>query len=298
MQWSSQYDPGRSPHYLCTFDNGATTAEIAFLSMMWHATAREDCKAAVLKGLDYILAAQYPNGGWPQVYPLEGDYHDDITFNDDAMTNILEVLRDVAENAPQFACVDEARRARAAAALNAGLECVMAIQVRQKNAGDAPERLVGWSAQYDALTFAPSVARLKEPIALASVESSNLLKFLMSIENPSPEVVASIEAGLSWLDRVKATNVRRAEVDGRQTYIEDNNSTDVLWARFYDIETDKPLFPGSEDGVIYNSYEAMARNNHSSGYDFYSSRPNSAVKTEQRKWRKRMAEQGIQHPNQ
>ena len=43
---------------------------------------------STIKGLNFILAAQYPNGGWPQGYPLEGAYHDDITLNDNAMMQI------------------------------------------------------------------------------------------------------------------------------------------------------------------------------------------------------------------
>jgi PelA/Pel-15E family pectate lyase len=34
----------------------------------------------------YLLAAQFPNGGWPQVWPLEGGYHDAVTFNDNAVS--------------------------------------------------------------------------------------------------------------------------------------------------------------------------------------------------------------------
>ena len=56
---------------------GQATTEIQFL-------ARVGNHAAVLRGLDYTFAAQFPNGGWPQVWPLEGGYHDAITFNDGA----------------------------------------------------------------------------------------------------------------------------------------------------------------------------------------------------------------------
>ena len=98
MQWTSQNEPGQAAHYVATFDNGSTTEQLYFLANVWHATKREDCKAAFVKGLNFIFVAQFPNGGWPQVYPLEGGYHDDITFNDDAMTHILELLHDIASN--------------------------------------------------------------------------------------------------------------------------------------------------------------------------------------------------------
>jgi pectinesterase len=34
----------------------------------------EKYKKAFLNGLDYLLAAQYENGGWLQFYPLKGYY--------------------------------------------------------------------------------------------------------------------------------------------------------------------------------------------------------------------------------
>ena len=52
---------------------------------------------AFRRGLDYLLKAQYPNGGWPQFYPLRNGYWSHITYNDDAMAGVLELLRDVAD---------------------------------------------------------------------------------------------------------------------------------------------------------------------------------------------------------
>jgi PelA/Pel-15E family pectate lyase len=68
-----------------------------FLANVWLTTKREDCQPGFSKGLDFIFVAQYPNGGWPQVYPLEGGYPDNITFNDDAMMPILELLQSIAQ---------------------------------------------------------------------------------------------------------------------------------------------------------------------------------------------------------
>jgi len=61
---------------------------------MVQATHDEKYRTAVLKGIDYILKAQYPNGGWPQFYPprAETPYQRYITFNDDAMVSINAVF--------------------------------------------------------------------------------------------------------------------------------------------------------------------------------------------------------------
>ena len=131
MQWTAQNEPGQPAHYVATFDNGSTTEEMYFLANVWLATKRADCQAGFVKGLKFIFAAQYPNGGWPQVYPLEGGYHDDITFNDDAMTHVLELLHAIASNEPCYAFLDESQRQPAAAALAAGLRCVLKTQIVQ-----------------------------------------------------------------------------------------------------------------------------------------------------------------------
>src|SRR5205814_4891379 len=95
-----------------TIDNGATFTQLEYLARVYTAQKLERPRAAFLKGLDYLLAAQYENGGWPQYYPLRKGYYTHITYNDDAMVGVLELLRDVAREKPAYAFVDEARRLR------------------------------------------------------------------------------------------------------------------------------------------------------------------------------------------
>src|SRR5690348_9911065 len=52
-----------------TFDNGATTDELRYLARAFHSTGDARCREAFTKGLDHVLVAQYPTGGWPQSYP-------------------------------------------------------------------------------------------------------------------------------------------------------------------------------------------------------------------------------------
>ncbi|MCY3721715.1 MAG: hypothetical protein OXG97_05800 [Candidatus Poribacteria bacterium] len=89
---------GKSEDLHATFDNGATTNELRFLARAFRATNEPRYQQAFLKGLSHILEAQYPNGGWPQFYPLSKSYHRHITFNDNVMVRILELLRDVSES--------------------------------------------------------------------------------------------------------------------------------------------------------------------------------------------------------
>jgi len=127
-------DAPADPHwnYIGTFDNDATTTQLRFLAQVAAASDEKTgaaWRAAFARGLDYIFASQYPNGGWPQVYPLDGGYHDTITYNDGAMVHVLELLRDTAAGLDEFAFVPPETRARASAALQRGLACVLATQI-------------------------------------------------------------------------------------------------------------------------------------------------------------------------
>jgi PelA/Pel-15E family pectate lyase len=281
MQWTSQNEPGQKPHYVATFDNGSTTSEMDLLAGVWLETKREDCKAGFIKGLNFILAAQYPNGGWPQVYPLEGAYHDDITFNDDAMTHVLELLQGIAGNEPGYAFLDDSQRKQAAKSFAAGLNCVLKTQI------SVAGKQTVWCAQYDALTLQPASARKMEPTTLSGLESAHLLKFLMTITIPSPEVVACIESGLKWFENAKITGESETNDSGKKFFEPSATSTEVRWARFYNLTNGTPVFPG-RDGILYDTFAAMAAQN-KLGYDYYTSQPGSIVKTARKKWRKMLA---------
>lgn len=284
MLLSSQYLPGKRPHYLATFDNRSTTEQMNFLAYAWQATQREEYKAAFLRGLDFILSAQNPNGGWPQVYPLEGGYHDDVTFNDDAMTHVLELLLGIVTNEPYYGMVDAARREKVAASLHSGIDCVLKTQVEIEG------KKTVWCAQVDPITLQPSNARAMEPATLSGGESVGILRFLMSLNQPSPEVVQAIESGLAWFEQAKVTGIKREKRDGKTVYVPDPTSTEVYWSRFYDLKTGKPVFPG-RDGVLYDSFEALAAKNET-GYDYYVTHPGSLLNTGQKKWRRLLQQPG------
>ena len=65
-----------------TIDNGATFTQLSFLARVYTAQHQPRHRDGFLQGLDYLLQAQYPNGGWPQFYPNLSGYYKHITFND------------------------------------------------------------------------------------------------------------------------------------------------------------------------------------------------------------------------
>jgi PelA/Pel-15E family pectate lyase len=280
VHWTSQH--GDEWHYCGTFDNRSTTEQIKLLAGVFTATDNRQVQAALMKGLEYLLAAQYPNGGWPQNYPVERGYHEAITLNDSAMTHVLEVLLAVSKGEKAFAFADQALRQRAAEALRRGITCLAAMQVK---IGGHP---AVWCAQHHPLTLEPVGARLKEPPSLSGAESADLVKFLMRSAPVTPEVVAMVEGALRWFEASRITGLRKTkDAKGKTAYVSDPSSTEILWARFYDLHTGKPIFAGADDGVIYSNYGEMAAKNRV-GYDFFTPRPGELLEKEVARWRKRL----------
>jgi pectate lyase len=223
-----------------TFDNGATTGELRFLALAVSATQREDCRAAFYRGLDHVLEAQYPTGGWPQSYPPGKGYPRHITFNDDAMVRILRLLKDVSE-ADSFRFTDATHRQSARAAFRKGIACIVRCQVRIHG------KPTVWCAQHDEVTLEPRGARTYELPSLSGSESAGILLLLMSLPQPDKEVVEAVRAGVEWFRSARITGIRVEKVNGNKE-IRPDPAAPPLWARFYDLDSGKPFF-GDRDGV-------------------------------------------------
>jgi PelA/Pel-15E family pectate lyase len=273
---ADDFDTPRDLHwnYVGTLDNDATNTELRFLALVSAVTpgaAGEPYRASFLRGIRYLLAAQFPNGGWPQVWPLEGGYHDAITFNDNAVTESAEMLTAVAEGAGNYSFVPTLLRLNAKMAADHALDCILAAQVMVKG-----QRTV-WAQQHDALTLAPVAGRNYEPAALSSGESSDVLVYLMQLPHPSPAVITAINAGVVWL---KATKIRGQEwVGGRGTpggrHLEAKAGAGPIWARYYSISTGQPVF-GDRDKTIHDDVNELSLERRN-GYAWYSAAPQQAL---------------------
>jgi unsaturated rhamnogalacturonyl hydrolase len=232
-----------------TIDNGATFTQMRFLARVAQATDEPRFREAFGRGLDYLLAAEYPGGGWPQFFPLRDDYSRHVTFNDGAMIGVMRLLREVAAGAPPFGFVDPARRQAAAAAGARGLEFVLAAQVRVGG------RLTAWCAQHDAVTREPRPARPYEPVSLSGKESVEIVEYLM--EETGPRAAEAVEAAVLWLReaQIEGRRVERVPApqlpEGFDVVVREDPSAAPLWARFYEIGTNRPMFLG-RDGVVHS----------------------------------------------
>ena len=266
-------------HYLATLDNDATTTQIIFLARVTSALLAahrsadaEPFRAAVLRGVEYLLSSQYPNGGWPQVWPLEGGYHDAITINDDAMLHAIEVLHDAGagEATGDYSYLPAALRHRAAAAADRGIECLLRLQVEENG------KRTAWAQQYDALTLAPTSARNYEMPALSSGESVTIVEFFMHLAQPTPEEIASVRAAAAWFTATEIYGVRYGSGDFRTDRINPDGRRLVaapgagpIWSRYYQIGTDKPIF-GDRDKTIHDDVNELSHERRN-GYSWYNS---------------------------
>ncbi|HEX6985419.1 MAG TPA: pectate lyase [Planctomycetaceae bacterium] len=264
-----------------TFDNGATVGEIRFLARMFGATGRDEYRDAALKGIDHVINAQYISGGFPQKSPPGEKYPRYVTFNDGTTVNLLRLMREVSED-ETFAFAGEGRRRVAGRMVQAGVRCILTCQ-HQGRFG-----VTVWAAQYDENTLQPRPARSFEPASLAAAESADVLLFLMSFENPSPDVVFAIEAGVSWFRKAALRGVRVVETDEDVTVVRDPDAPPV-WARFYDFDTMRPIFAG-RDGVVKHSLAEIEQERRT-GYAWYGDW-GLKVFREYPKWRERVRPKG------
>ena len=257
-------------NYVGTFDNDATTTEMRFLARVIATTAHPAAawRKAFLRGLDYIFAAQFPNGGWPQVWPLQGGYHDAITFNDDAMLNVLTLLRDVSDGYNEFSFVPAKYRARAKSACERGVTCALATQVVIGG------RRTVWCQQYDALTLQPTSARNYEMPAKCSSESADLMLFLMDEPHPNAAVIAAVDAAAAWFEKTGIHDQKYTfGPDGRD--LEPCPGAGPLWARYYAISSDRPIF-GDRDKTIHDRLDEISLERRK-GYGWYGENPARAL---------------------
>ena len=270
----------------CTTDNGATYQEMLFLSKMYRQIPDERYKKAFLLGLDYILQAQYENGGWPQFYPLKKGYYTHITYNDNSMVNILKVLEEIKNKTDYFSIIPpEETIKRAEIAFEKGIDCILKTQYKQN--GD----LTSWCAQHDKETLLPAKARAYELPSLSGKESAKIVLLLMTIENPSEEIKTAIVSAVKWFEKVQINGLREDRIYNEQGKVIDkkmipDKDASPIWARFMELDTNRPFFC-DRDGIKKYSLAEIGSERRN-GYAWYTNEPKEVFKKYAR-WKKKYA---------
>jgi PelA/Pel-15E family pectate lyase len=285
-----------------TIDNASTYTQIEYLARVFNATKQERFKEACLKGIDFLLKAQYENGGWPQFYPYpkdkeylariasnrdEKEYFLHITFNDEAMVSVMRLLQRIAKDKTTYAFVDAERRSRCEKAIAKAVECILKCQIVLNG------KRTAWCAQHDEKTLAPAGARIYEKASISGSEAVGIVRFLMSIDAPSPEVVDAIQSAVAWFEAAKIKGQRLVEKPdasrprGFDRILVTDPNAEPLWARFYELGTQRPIFCGN-DGVIKRNMSEIEPDRRT-GYMWYCTTPADLLNKDYPIWQKKWA---------
>jgi PelA/Pel-15E family pectate lyase len=157
-----------------------------------------------------------------------------------------------------------------------GVECLLASQVVVNG------RRTVWGAQSDPLTLVPVKARAYEHASLSGGESAAVMDFLMDLAQPDPRVRAALRDAAAWFRR---TAIYGYEYGYKKDLLP-RPGAGPLWARFYEIGTDRPIF-ASRDGVKVYSFAELDRERRT-GTPWYGSWPLKFLADDFPQWEERL----------
>jgi len=176
----------------------------------------EELHHAARYGLQFVLNAQFPNGAWPQRWPLWPKHFSAYyTFNDNAINDYISVMLQA-----YIIYGDE----RYFTAVKKGGDFIILSQL--------PKPQAGWAQQYD-WDMRPGWARVFEPPACNASVTPHNIATLMALYRATKDdrYLAPIPAAFEWLQASRLGNGK--------------------WARFYELETNRPLYVTKDDEVVY-----------------------------------------------
>ncbi len=175
-----------------------------------------------------------------------------ITYNDNAMVNVMNFLKDIFTGNQAFAALnlDTPTKEKAKHSFDLGVDCILKTQIISNG------KPTVWCAQHHYETLAPVNARSYELASFSGSESVGITLLLMGIDDPSDEIVAAVSGAVTWFEenKVKGIRIKRfTDNNGeRDTRVVEDENAPPLWGRFYDLETVKPFFC-SRDGIKRNT---------------------------------------------
>ncbi|MFC1479143.1 pectate lyase [Planctomycetota bacterium] len=203
--------PGR-----CTFDNSTTQAPLLFLISLDKEVDEKWLNEAVELGLEFVTKAQYPNGAWPQRYPLAGGYTDFYTFNQGVINDCIRLMLEAHKAYGTKKYLETAQK---------GGDFILASMVSGKQPG--------WAQQYSK-EMKPAWGRPIEPPGLCSLVTARNINTLtmLYVETGDEKYLKPIPAAVKWLQTSK---------------ISDNE-----WSRLYEVESNKPIYGGRNRKILYS----------------------------------------------
>ena len=169
-------------------------------------------------------------------------------------------------------------------AVKKGVSCILATQIKVKG------KLTAWCAQYNAHTLEPEMARKFELVSLSGNESVGIVSFLMRMKEPSAAIVDAVKSAVDWfnavrIDGYKYTDVPDAKMPKGTDRVLLPEAGSAVWARFYEIGTNRPFFSGRDSEKKYDVKEIEYERR--TGYAWYGTWPEKMLQKEYPEWLKR-----------
>lgn len=272
-----------SKNYLdTTIDNGHVTTELRWLLADYKTTNNPIYLAAAEKAIDFLFLAQYANGGWPQYFPDKSLYRHQITYNDGAMANVMNLMWDIQKGKNNLELVNPAYKAKAIDSFSRGIDIMIKTQITYKG------KKTVWCAQHDEISLQPALARAYELPSFSGSESVGIVRVLMLVENPSTAVQQAIKDAIDWFDTFKIVGITTQKI----TDLTQTSGLDVIvvsapgtvsWARFYDLNNCVPMFCG-RDGIPKLTL-AEIENERRVGYSWYGNWASNLIGAEYTSWK-------------
>jgi hypothetical protein len=231
---------GNKARNATTLDDDNTQSAVRFLMHVDRALQQKDeiVHDSVEFALESLLAAQYPNGAWPQRFsappkaqdfpviqandPAEWprtwpnvNYTSYYTLNDNALADTIALMFEAAEIYGDKRFADAGRR---------GGDFLILAQL--------PDPQPAWSQQYNA-AMQPAWARKFEPPAVTGGESQGAMRILMGVYRRTG-------------DRKYLEPIPRA-----LAYLEKSALPSGRLARFYELKTNQPLYFTQKYELVY-----------------------------------------------
>lgn len=226
----------------CTYDDNNTQGATRFLLHLYRANQKPEYGQALRKALDFMLQSQYPNGAWPQRYPLQyefahdglADYTSYYTLNDNSMRDILFTLVEAWEILGDERYRDAALR---------GVDFILAAQLGEPQAG--------WAEQYDR-SMRPVWARTHEPAGVMPRQTVDCIGILQRfyLMTGDRRYLRPIPSAIDWL---------------KHSASEDMGNGRYRLARYYEVGTNKPIYQHKTDRVNELGYGIYLYNDDPTG---------------------------------
>jgi hypothetical protein len=190
-----------------SFDDNQSQSAVSFLMALERQIDDSLVSSATKRALEMMMTAQLNNGGWPHMYPEQGNYHDYATFNDGGINDCIRVMIEAYQNYQGDRQIKKS--------LQEAARFMMISQL--------PPPQPGWAQQYNEF-LQPAWARSFEPPSVCpavTIKNINTLIDLYLVLGDGT-LLEPIPDAIRWLREIKMENGK--------------------WARFVELGTNKALY--------------------------------------------------------